>query len=88
MDHLGGPGDHAERDGGLVGQPGGDHYVLLASHGSDTCTAAGVPPRGDGCTWRLAEQRRSARSWPLLISEVCSLHQDQVFGVGSRIQVD
>ena len=40
---------------------------------------------------RLAEQRRSARSWPdlpLLISEVCSLHQDQVVGVGSRIQAD
>ena len=31
MDHLGSPGDHAERDGGLVGQPGGDHHVLLAS---------------------------------------------------------
>ena len=69
---------------------GGDHCVLLASHGSDTCAAAGVPPRVDGCTWRLAEQRRSG--WPdglpLLISEVCSLHQDQVFGVGSRIQAD
>ena len=45
MDHLGSPGDHAERDGGLVGQPGGDHHVLLASHGSNTCAAAGVPPK-------------------------------------------
>ena len=48
MDHLGGAGDHAERDGRLVGQPGGDYHVLLASHGAGTGTVAGVPPRGDG----------------------------------------
>ena len=48
MDHLGGAGDHAEHDGRLVGQPGGDHHVLLASHNADTGTVAGVPPRGDG----------------------------------------
>ena len=60
MDHLGGPGDHAERDGRLVGQPGGDHHILLASHGTDTGAVSGVPPRGDGRVWGLAEQERPA----------------------------
>ena len=65
MDHLGGPGDHAERDGRLVGQPGGDHHALLALHGTDT-GAAGVPPRGDGRVGGLAEQERPAGCfrWP------------------------
>ena len=35
MDHLGGAGDDAERDGRLSGQSGGHHHLLLASHGTN-----------------------------------------------------
>ena len=75
-----------------AGQPGGDHHVLLEAHGPYVGAAVGVPTRGDGRIGGLAKQRKSARSWPdglpLLVSQICSFHQDQVFGVGSRIQVD
>ena len=33
-------------------------------------------------------QNKGPDGLPLLVSQVCSLHQDQVFGVGSRSQVD
>ena len=92
MDHLGGAGDHAERDGRLAGQPGGDHHVLLASHGTNIGPVAGVPPRRDGRSGGLAEQERPAgcgpNGLPLLVSEVCGLDQDQVSGMGRSIQAD
>ena len=33
-------------------------------------------------------QNKGPDGLPLLVSQICSFHQDQVFGVGSRIQVD
>ena len=66
--------------------------ILLASHGANTGTVAGVPPRRDGRFGGLAEQGRSTgcgpNGLPLFISEICGLDQDQVSGMGRGIQVD